>query len=350
MDIIAGIDIGGTKCSLSFAAAKDDSIKFLDKTVIPTDRFDFGSMMSQFIQIIKEGLETHGDWTLVAIGISCGGPLNAAKGLILAPPNLPGWDCVDIFTPLKKAFDVPVMLQNDADACALAEWKIGIGKGSRNMIFLTFGTGMGAGLILNNELYSGSTGMAGEIGHVRMEPDGPLGYGKCGSFEGFCSGGGIAAQGRKRAKEALLNGTPALFCPDESYLDSISCKSIADAMDKGDLLALEIFQTVGDYLGRGIAILIDLLNPELIVIGSIFGRQHGVLEPSMWKTLKKEALEQSRRTCRIVPASLGEMIGDYGAISVGIQALSSDPHRKTLASKEVYDVPAFEINRKVSDA
>ncbi len=320
MEIIVGIDIGGTKCSLTFAVANGYAIEFLDKIMIPTNKVDFNDMMDQFIRIIRDRLETHDDWSLAAIGISCGGPLDAEKGLILAPPNLPGWDGVDIFTPLKDAFGVPVMMQNDADACALAEWKMGAGKGSRNMIFLTFGTGMGAGLILNNELYSGSTGMAGEIGHVRMEPDGPMGYGKKGSFEGFCSGGGIAAQGRKRAEEALRKGTPALFCPDESFLESISSKSIAETMEKGDALASEIFQTVGDYLGRGLAVLIDILNPELIVIGGIFGRQHAILERNMQKVLEEEALDQPRKACRIVPASLGEMIGDYAAVSVGIRA------------------------------
>ena len=225
-----------------------------------------------------------------------------------------------MYTPLKKEFGVPVMLRNDADACALAEWSMGAGKGCKNMIFLTFGTGMGAGLILNNELYSGTTSMAGEVGHIRMEEDGPFGYGKYGSFEGFCSGGGIAKLGRMKAEEALREGKPPLFCRSEAELEGISSKSIAEALEQGDELAAEIFDTVGTYLGRGLSVLIDILNPQMIVIGSIYGRQKSVLDKKMMETLEKEALPVSRKACRIVPASLGELIGDYAAVSVGIKA------------------------------
>lgn len=320
MRIVVGIDIGGTKCAISFAKPDDGEITFLDKVKMDTDTENFERAMGAFIDTIRKKLEDHPDWQLLSVGISCGGPLNAEKGLILSPPNLPKWNRADVFTPLKRAFGVPVMIQNDADACALAEWRMGAGRGCRNMIFLTFGTGMGAGLILNNELYTGSSGMAGEVGHIRLEEDGPFGYGKNGSFEGFCSGGGIASLGRMRAQEAIRQGRPPLFCRDENELDSISSKSIADALEQGDLLASEIFDTVGSFLGKGLAVLIDILNPERIVIGSIYGRQKEVLEPKMLETLKREALEENRRVCSIVPASLGEMIGDYAAVSVGIKA------------------------------
>ena len=285
-----------------------------------TETEDFDRAMESFIEIIRERFRRNPDWKLTSIGISCGGPLDAGKGLILSPPNLPRWDRADVYTPLKKAFGVPVMLQNDADACALAEWSMGAGKGCRNMIFLTFGTGMGAGLILNNELYSGTTSMAGEVGHIRMEKEGPFGYGKYGSFEGFCSGGGIAKLGRMMAEEALREGKTPLFCQSEAELDSISCKSIAEALEQGDELAAEIFDIVGTYLGRGLSVLIDILNPEMIVIGSIYARQKNVLDKKMREALEQEALPVSRKACRIVPASLGELIGDYAAVSVGIKA------------------------------
>lgn len=322
MQVIVGIDIGGTKCAVSFATQNSDDILFLDKVRLETETENFESAMETFIRIIREKLMENPDWCLLSIGISCGGPLDAKRGLILSPPNLPKWDKADVYTPLKKTFGVPVMLQNDADACALAEWSMGVGKGCKNMIFLTFGTGMGAGLILNNELYSGSTGMAGEVGHIRMEQNGPFGYGKYGSFEGFCSGGGIARLGKMKAEDALREGKTPLFCQKEEELDSISCKSIADALEKGDELAAEIFDIVGTYLGRGLSLLIDILNPEMIVIGSIYARQKEVLEKKMLETVEKEALAASRKECRIVPASLGERIGDYAALSVGIKAIS----------------------------
>ena len=253
MQVVVGIDIGGTKCAVSFAKQHSDDIEFLDKVRMKTETESFDRAMESFIRIIREKFSQNPDWQLMSIGISCGGPLDAEKGLILSPPNLLKWEKADVYTPLKKEFGVPVMLQNDADACALAEWSMGAGKGCKNMIFLTFGTGMGAGLILNNELYSGTTSMAGEVGHIRMEEDGPFGYGKYGSFEGFCSGGGIAKLGRMKAEEALREGNPPLFCRSEAELEGISSKSIAEALEQGDKLAAEIFDTVGTYLGRGLS-------------------------------------------------------------------------------------------------
>lgn len=320
MKVVAGIDIGGTKCAVSFAHMKEEEIEFLDKVRMETDTECFDNVMQGVVSIIADKLQENPEWRLMSIGISCGGPLDAEKGLILSPPNLPKWDHADVFTPLKRTFGVPVMIQNDADACALAEWSLGAGRGSRNMIFLTFGTGMGAGLILNNELYSGSCGLAGEVGHIRMEDDGPYGYGKYGSFEGFCSGGGIARLGRMKALEAIRAGNPPLFCQSEDQLDTISGKTIADALHAGDPLAAEIYDIVGKYLGRGLSVLIDILNPQVIVIGSIYGRQKEVLDKEMYRVLELEALAASRGACKIVPASLGEMIGDYAAISVGIKA------------------------------
>lgn len=320
MQVVVGIDIGGTKCAISFANMQESGIVFLDKVKIETETEDFHKAVETFIHIIRKKFEEHPEWRLTSIGISCGGPLDAEKGVILAPPNLLKWDHADIFSPLKKEFGVPVMLQNDADACALAEWSMGAGQGSKNMIFLTFGTGMGAGLILNNELYSGSSGMAGEVGHVRLEKDGPYGYGKNGSFEGFCSGGGIANLGRMKAEEALRAGKKPLFCKCEEGLGDITTKGIAEALEAGDELAREIFNTVATYLGKGLSILIDILNPEVIVIGSIYGRQKENLEPIMNMVLEQEALDASRKVCKILPAKLGEMIGDYAAVSVGIKA------------------------------
>ena len=320
MRVVTGIDIGGTKCAISFACLDEEKIKFLDKVRMDTEREDFARAVKEFIRVIRLKLNENPKWRLCSIGISCGGPLDAQEGLILSPPNLPKWERADIFTPLKRAFGVPVMIQNDADACALAEWRMGAGKGCQNMIFLTFGTGMGAGLILNGRLYSGTNNLAGEVGHIRLAEEGPVGYGKGGSFEGFCSGGGIADLGRKRAGEALDAGKPPLFCPGREDLPRISAKSIAEAMEQGDALAAEIFDTVGEYLGRGISLLVDILNPERIIIGSIYARQRKTLEKRMLEVVEAEALKVSARVCRILPASLGEQIGDYAAVSVGIKA------------------------------
>lgn len=318
MKIIVGIDIGGTKCAVTFAAPQGDRFDFLDKVKEHTITDSPRQAIARFITLIWERLEKNPSWDLAAIGISCGGPLDAGRGLILAPPNLPLWDNVDIYTPLKQAFGVPVAMENDANACALAEWVYGAGKGTRNMVFLTFGTGMGAGLILGGKLYAGTNDMAGEVGHIRMAQDGPEGYGKRGSFEGFCSGGGIAKQGCMAAQQAFAQGKTVGFCAGPEDLENITAQGIAEALSQGDPWAREIYETVAEKLGMGLSILIDILNPEVIIIGSIFARQEQVLRSRMEQVIRREALSQSAAVCRICPPGLGEKIGDYAAVTVGL--------------------------------
>lgn len=323
MTIIAGLDIGGTKCAVSLGRTGTDGVELLARESFPTPTSP-AAALEQLGAMLERLLAEHAGETLAAIGISCGGPLDSARGLVLSPPNLPGWDGIDAVGPFRRRFGVPVALQNDANACALAEWKWGAGRGCRHMVFLTFGTGMGAGLILNGQLYAGANDMAGEIGHMRMEPDGPVGYGKAGSFEGFCSGGGIAQLAATMAAEQLRSGGEApAFCRSESELAHITTLKVAEAAQQGDSLALRIFRIVGDQLGKGLAVLVDVLNPERIVIGSIYGRQQSLLEPVMMESLRRESLAIALSACRIVPAGLGERVGDFAAMSVALHALES---------------------------
>ncbi|MBO4406585.1 MAG: ROK family protein, partial [Clostridia bacterium] len=206
-------------------------------------------------------------------------------------------------------------LQNDANASALAEWRYGAGKGTRNMIFLTFGTGLGAGLILDGKLYAGTNDMAGEAGHISLSEFGPAGYGKVGSFEGFCSGGGLAQLGRTYAEEALGRGIRPAYYPDDGDLLKITAKSVAEAAFAGDGTALEVYGVCGAMLGRGLAVLVDLLNPEMIVLGSIFARSGALLREPMEEEMKKRALARSLAVCRVEPAALGDAIGDYAALA-----------------------------------
>lgn len=252
------------------------------------------------------------------IGISCGGPLDAQKGVILSPPNLPGWDHIEITKCLEAHYGAKAQLQNDANACALAEWKFGAGIGCDNMIFLTFGTGLGAGLILNGKLYEGTNGNAGEVGHIRLAERGPIGYQKHGSFEGFCSGGGIARLGYTKTKNAIKKGHRPLYFSDGMSEKDITAKAIAHAAEQGDSTALEVYRISGKYLGRGLSVLIDILNPEKIVIGSIFTRSRKLLIDAMQKEIDAEALPISRGCCQIVGARLGEALGDYAAIATAL--------------------------------
>jgi glucokinase len=188
------------------------------------------------------------------------------------------------------------------------------------MIFLTFGTGMGAGLILNGQLYSGTCGNAGEIGHIRMERFGPVGYGKAGSFEGFASGGGIAQMAKSAALEHLQRGESTAYCRSIAELDTVTAETVAIAAKNGDASALSIYRTCGEMLGRGLSVLIDLLNPQKIVIGSIYVRAAELLSESMSSVLRQECLESSLRAVRIVPAELGEQLGNYAALALAYEA------------------------------
>ena len=305
-----GIDIGGTKCAVISGSAETgirDKIKFATTNVDET------------IENIIKTAEKLG--VCDAIGISCGGPLDSKRGVIMSPPNLPGWDNIEIVRILEEKFNVPVGIQNDANACALAEWKFGAGQGCQNMIFLTFGTGMGAGLILNGRLYSGTNDMAGEVGHMRMADFGPVGYGKAGSFEGFCSGGGIAKLGRILAEEKLQRGESTAFCKSRDELENITAKSIAECAKCGDADAIRVYDICAEKLGAGLSVLIDILNPEKIVIGSVFERSEELLRDKMERVIKAETLSYAGEVCEIVPAKLGDSIGDWAAIAVAENTL-----------------------------
>ena len=306
---LLGIDIGGTKCAVILGNEKGE---VLAKEKFPTTN------VSETLAKILDTAEKMNDGC-EAVGISCGSPLDSEKGVILSPPNLPGWDNIEIVKMIRERLGLPAYLCNDANACALAEWQFGAGRGSRNMIFLTFGTGMGAGLILDGRLYNGTNGNAGEVGHVRLENFGPSGYGKCGSFEGFASGGGIAMLAKIKASEALQRGEKPLYCSDLSALVTVSAKTVADAAHAGDKTALEVYEITGEMLGRGLSILIDVLNPEKIVIGSIYQRSADLMTDAMQRVIECETLETSRNAAQILPAELGDSIGDHAALALALE-------------------------------
>ncbi|EXG86626.1 transcriptional regulator/sugar kinase [Clostridium sp. ASBs410] len=313
---IMGFDIGGTKCAVFLCRLEGDTIIWNDRKEIQTTS-DWRAVLDMLSVYGESILETHGvSRPDCRIGISCGGPLSPDRMIICSPPNLPGWVSVPIVSYLSEKLQMPTRMLNDADACALAEWKYGAGKGSLHMIFLTFGTGLGAGLILNGRLYTGACGMAGEVGHVRLKEDGPVGYGKAGSLEGFCSGGGIRQMAIDKAKQMEKEGKKASFQTGEK--EEIKAKDVAEAARAGHKDAAELLKESGTYFGRGLSMLIDILNPEVIVAGSIYARTHEFMESSMWEEIRREALTSSAAACRIVPAQLGERIGDYGAVMAAV--------------------------------
>ena len=305
-----GFDIGGTKCAVSLGEITDGNIRVLHRQETPTLDNPL-STLSTLAPFVKEWVKEYG---VTQAGISCGGPLDSKKGLIVSTPNLAkGWHGFYIVDYVKKEFGLTSKLQNDANACAVAEWKFGAGQGTKNMVFFTFGTGLGAGLILDGKLYAGTNDNAGEAGHIHLAKKGPVGFGGAGSFEGFCSGGGIT----RLAKIMASRCKKMPECIEKmGGMDEITTKKLAQAAFDGDKFAKRVFAKSGEMLGKGLSIIVDILNPEKIVIGGVYMRSSALLIPSMKKVLQKDALSESLQVCEIVPAKLSENIGDIAALAL----------------------------------
>ncbi|NLK14620.1 MAG: ROK family protein [Spirochaetales bacterium] len=299
--VFVGLDIGGTKTAVSLGGG-DGTIR--KKKSFPTHGKP-EEVLERCALIIEEYQK---DEVVQAIGISCGGPLDSEKGIIQSPPNLPLWDDIEIVAYFEERFGIPTFLENDANACALAEWYWGAGIGSSSMVFLTFGTGLGAGLILDSRLYRGVNGLAGEVGHIRIADDGPMCYYKRGSWESYCSGCGISGLYKIATQEER------------------SAKEICALADANDPAAKKVLEKSAAKLGLGIAILIDVLNVERIIIGSIFERSEHLFRSIMEEVIKREALQASRESCAILPSGLGDELGDLAALGVARDGYQRSTH------------------------
>jgi len=291
--LLLGIDLGGTKTAVVLG---DHSGKVHARVQFAT------SSPMETRRRITEAAAGFGR-AFERVGIACGGPLDASRGRILAPPNLPGWEGAELVAWFENDLQKPVALVNDANAGALAEWRWGAGRGATDIVFLTCGTGLGAGIIAGGRLLAGAGGNAGEIGHVRLTETGPLGYGKAGSVEGWSSGGGIGRQ-------AVAAGWPP----------GTTAKEIAVAADAGDTRAIALLEHAGAKLGRTIAMIVDVFNPQIVVLGSLYVRARRHLEPALRRELEAEALPELLSACRIVPAELGENIGDLQTLAAAMES------------------------------
>ena len=303
-----GFDIGGTKCAVSLGEIENGSIRVLHRHEVATS-----TPHETLDALLPHAVEWKEKYGAKTAGISCGGPLDSATGVIVSPPNLPLWHGFAIVDDIQQKSGLVAALENDANACAVAEWKFGAGQGTRNMVFFTFGTGLGAGLILDGRLYSGTNGNAGEFGHIRLAKSGPLGYGKEGSFEGFCSGGGISRLAVMMAKRR--KSMPDCIARMGGY-DAVTTKGLAEAAFSGDRFAKSVFDKSGEMLGKGLSLVIDIINPERVVIGGVFMRSGALLIPAMQRVIQKEALPDSARACEIVGAKLSENVGDIAALAI----------------------------------
>jgi glucokinase len=299
---ILGLDIGGTKTAIVYG---NEIGKIFDKVSFPTlTEKGFKKSFTNICKNINEYIEKHKDVKFSCVSVSIGGPLDIERGIIYSPPNLPGWDKIPLKKLFEKRFKIPTYIEHDGNAGALAEYYFGAGKGYKNLIFMTMGTGLGAGIILNGHIYRGSNDTAGEIGHIRLSEDGPTAYGKKGSFESFCSGSGIC----KLAK--------MLF--PEKYSRNTTAKDVINDLGNNSKEAGQIISITAKYLGRGLAILVDLLNPEVIIIGSMAVRTGNKLLKPAIAEMKKESLKRPFSICKVIPSKLGEKIGDYASLCAGI--------------------------------
>ncbi len=315
----AGVDIGGTKTAIVVSSDPPHVLKRIEFATQPANGPQPAiAQIKAGLHAMLEDLGAAGE-SLAGIGVSCGNPMDAPRGIIQAPPNLPTWIDVPIVSILRDEFACPVTLENDANAGAMAEHRFGAGKGARNLVFLTMGTGFGAGLILDGRVYQGTNGYAGEIGHVRLTPEGPVGYHKAGSAEGWVSGGGVAQWAAAEIDAARTAGERSLLL-DHPPGYQVTARDIGLAAEQQDALACRIVTRLGEKLGQALAILVDILNPERIVIGGLAMRLgERLLEPAR-RALAQEALPQCAAVCRVVQASLGESIGDVAALCIAIDA------------------------------
>jgi glucokinase len=306
--VFLGVDVGGTKTAVILSARPPEALGRIEFATSP----ELGP--ERALQLIVESarsLLAQHELGVAAVGVSCGSPLDRVKGVIQAPPNLPTWVDVDIRSFLQEAFDAPCQVENDANAGAVAEHRFGAGVGADHMVFLTLGTGLGAGIIANGGLYLGARGDAGEIGHVRLSPTGPVGYHKAGSIEGWSSGGGIALLA---ASVLARTGRASSL----RAVENVTARDVGLAAQAGDAVARSILRRSGERLGQTLAMLIDVLNPQRIVLGGLAWRMGEPFMAPMRRVMEREALPQTLRACEVVPAALGEKIGDVAAMCVAM--------------------------------
>jgi glucokinase len=244
-----------------------------------------------------------------AVGVSIGGPLDTVRGVVLGPPNLPGWQSIPLRDICTEHFGRPTYVQHDARAGALAEWLFGAGRGLNNLVFLTFGTGLGAGMIIDGRLHRGGHDAAGEVGRWRMSTRGPRAYGKAGSWEAFASGAGLPRLAR-------------FLFPKHGWGEDLTAEMIVRGARAGEPAELHVVEVAARWLGRGIAYLIDLLDPEMVILGSLAVRAGDLFLPTVHEVAMRETATRTH-DCRIVPAGLGDALGDVAALTAAIHPLST---------------------------
>ena len=321
-DLVLGLDVGGTKLAAGVVAGNG---QVLSMEVAPSS-VDQGpdAMIERHLDLGRSAVASAGvPWARVrAVGIACGGPLDPYAGIIQSPPGLPGWDDVPLVAKVEAALQRPTVVDNDATACAIAEWWFGAGRARRvrHLVYLTISTGVGGGLVLDGRVYRGAAGNAGELGHLTVEYLGRrCGCGRRGCLEAYASGPQIAA----RAHERMAAGRASSL----AALPGVTARDVAAAAATGDLVASEVWDETAAMLGSAIANILDVFNPELVVLGGGVTRAGDQLLAPVREAALRQAMAPARNAADIVLAGLGEELGVVSAATVAFERLPIDAHR-----------------------
>ncbi len=325
---VVGVDVGATHLGLLLT---DLAAQVLQEIEIPFDvRRGPETCLAEADELLHKLLAKTGLALddISAIGVGVPGPVVEDAGAVIAPPIMPGWDHFPIRDHLAALWKCPVTLNNDAELGVLGEWAYGAGRGERHLLYIKVGYGVGAGLLIDGEIYRGATGSAGEIGHITIQDQGPkCTCGNCGCLEAVAGGRAIA----ERAKHATQNGSRRTQLSLINPIDQLTAVNVASAAQMGDLVAQEIIAEAGEYLGIAIANLINIVNPGMIVIGGGVARMGDLFLEPIRRSARDRSLQAAMQNLRITAATLGRRSTSMGAV---VQALTialcqkSDPSTK----------------------
>jgi len=329
--LVGAIDMGATHLSIALA---DFSARIHQESEYPFDIKDGPEVcIAQANQKLQEMLEGQGlsITDLSAVGIGVPGPVITEAGTVVAPPIMPGWDRYPIRASLEKMWKRPVTLNNDAELGALGEWAYGAGRGEKNIAYIKVGSGVGAGLMINKQIYGGTRGAAGEIGHLTIDENGPLcDCGNHGCLEAFAGGHAIARQGQALAK----SGKRTLLA--EIPIEKITAFEVADAAKRGDLYAQEILRKAGTHVGIAIAGLINLFNPSVVIVGGGVAQVGDIITVPIRQAVRERAMHASEQSVRITTGMLGRrsvLIGaTVQAVNVAIHAAAEHKNSTSKAT------------------
>jgi glucokinase len=306
MSIIIAVDLGGTQ--IRAAAYRRGSLEPVDIRRTPT--CGVGAAFERMCTLIQSIWPEHE--FVEKIIVASPGPQNPETGVIFSAPNIPGWDNFPIGPELAKRFGVQVRIGNDANLAALGEWRFGAGQGHNNVLYLTISTGIGGGVINDGRLLLGARGLAAEIGHVTVLPDGPLcGCGQRGHLEALASGPAIAVY----AQTQIAGGAASSL----KVKENLTARDISEAAEQGDALAIHALARAGNYIGEALASFLHLFNPSVVIFGGGVSFSGDFLLAPVKESLQKHVMDKSYlRELAIVNAALGDNAGLMGALALGL--------------------------------